>query len=226
MFPLRDNLESKETPYVTFALIALNVFIYLWDRNWTLFGPSVVFPDLAMRPEAIVKALKGQEPGSLLTLFTCMFLHGSLLHIFGNMVFLLVFGTNVEHALGGIRFAVLYLLWGLAASAVHIFVDPASTIPTLGASGAIGGVLGCYFLLFPGNRVSVWIYFVEVALPAWVLLGIWFVWQVLFPQAGVANWAHVGGFVAGMLSVLLLGGRSKVLEGVPLKRVPDEEWEP
>lgn len=223
MFPVRDNLKSDEKPYVTYTLVALNVAIYLWDRNGFPFGPGAVFSDLAMRPNDVVQAIKGGNYHPLITLFTCMFLHGSFTHILGNMIFLLVFGTNVEHALGGLRFAVLYLLWGLFASAAHIFVDPQSAIPTLGASGAIGGILGCYLLLFPANRVTIWIIFYETVLPAWLLLGLWFLWQVFLPQEGVANWAHAGGFVAGMLSVLLLGGRQKVLKESSLEEDPEYE---
>lgn len=223
MFPVRDNLTSKEIPYVTYTLVALNVGIYFWDRNGFPFGPGVVFSDLAMRPNDVVQAIKGGHFQPLITLFTCMFLHGSFTHILGNMIFLLVFGTNVEHALGGLRFAVLYLIWGFFASAAHIFVDPQSAIPTLGASGAIGGILGCYLLLFPANRVTMWIFFYETVLPAWILLGLWFLWQVFLPQEGVANWAHAGGFVAGMLSVLLLGGRQKVLRNASLEEDPDYE---
>jgi membrane associated rhomboid family serine protease len=223
MFPLRDNLVSKETPYVTFTLIALNVLLYLWDRGWSVMGPGYQFSDLAMRPESIVQALKTGQPGQLLPLFTCMFLHGSLAHLLGNMIFLLVFGPNVEHALGGLRFAALYLLWGIAASAAHIFVDPTSVVPTLGASGAIGGVLGAYLMLFPGSQITLWVYFYHTVVPAWILLGLWFIWQILFPQEGVANWAHAGGFFAGMVTILLLGGQRRLLKDVSLERDPYAE---
>ena len=114
----------------------------------------------------------------------------------------------------------------MVAAAAHVFVNPSSPIPTLGASGAIGGVLGCYLLLFPGNRVRVMIppvVFMTFAIPAWILLGLWFVWQVLFPQAGVANWAHAGGFLAGMVTVLVIGGRTKALQGGRWKNVELED---
>ncbi|HRI43693.1 MAG TPA: rhomboid family intramembrane serine protease [Fimbriimonadaceae bacterium] len=224
MFPLRDNLVSKETPFVTFTLIGLNVLIYLWDRGWAVLGPGYLFADLAMRPEAIVQALKSGQTGPLETLFTCMFLHGNLAHLLGNMIFLLVFGPNVEHALGGLRFAGLYLVWGVAASAAHIFVDPTSVTQTLGASGAIGGVLGAYLMLFPGSQITLWIYFYETVVAAWILLGLWFIWQILLPQEGVANWAHAGGFFAGMVTILLLGGRGRLLKNVTLERDPYAEY--
>lgn len=217
MIPIRDNVMARGVPYVTYTLIGLNILIYLWDRNWHLTGNSVTFTDLSMRPKDIVDALSGQgDPTALGTLFTGMFLHANLSHLIGNMLFLLAFGPNVEAALGGLRFPLFYFFWGLVAFGAQIFVNPISSIPVLGASGAIGGVLGCYFLLFPGNRVTIIVppfFFLPFAVAAWVLLGIWFVWQVLLPQPGVANWAHAGGFLAGMVTVLVMGGRSMVLRG-------------
>lgn len=231
MIPIRDNLQSRDKPIVTWTLIALNIFIYFWDRNWVWNGESVVFLDLMMRPSEVVMVLSGVgDPIELAKVFTSMFLHasprGMPWHLLGNMLFLFAFGENVENALGGFRFALYFLFWGVIASIVHVFVNPSSAIPTLGASGAIGGVLGCYLLLFPGNRVMVMIppiIFMTFAIPAWILLGLWFVWQVLVPQAEVANWAHAGGFLAGMVTVLVLGGRSKVLAGGRWKRVGFEE---
>jgi membrane associated rhomboid family serine protease len=130
------------------------------------------------------------------------------------MFFLMAFGNSVENGLGHARFAFYYLVWGLLASATHVFVDPGSIIPTLGASGAIGGVLGAYLLLFPGNKIELVFFpftFLPFVLSAWVLLVTWFIWQIALPQEGVANWAHAGGFMAGMATVLVLGGRRKVL---------------
>jgi membrane associated rhomboid family serine protease len=223
MIPLRDNLEGREKPLVTWTLIALNVFLFWWDREWSWAGHSIVFADLAMRPSEIVRALGGGgDPFEVGKVFTSMFLHANVWHLLGNMLFLLVFGENVENALGALRYAVYYLFWGVVAAAAHIFVHPSSPIPTLGASGAIGGVLGCYFLLFPGNRVMVVVpplVFLVFALPAWVLLAFWFVFQVAMPQTGVANWAHAGGFLAGMVTVLVAGGRSRLLKGARFQRV-------
>lgn len=228
MFPIRDNWFSRETPVITYTLIGLNVLLYLWDRGWNVFGPSLVFADLALRPRDVVQALQGQAPpGALAALFTAMFLHGSLLHLIGNMVFLLTFGDNVEHALGGPRFAVYYLFWGLMAWAAHILVEPNSAIPTLGASGAIGGVLGAYFLLFPANRIKIVVlplFFLPFVVAAWVLLGLWFVFQIAFPQEGVANWAHAGGFLAGMITVLIMGGRQRVLRDVHFEKDEDPDF--
>ncbi|HEY3783374.1 MAG TPA: rhomboid family intramembrane serine protease [Fimbriimonadaceae bacterium] len=218
MIPLRDNQVNRPAPVVTYTLIGLNCLIYLWDRNFNfshIFGPGEVFTNLVMRPNEVAAAFHGGDRFALVTMFTAMFLHQNLLHLLGNMLFLLTFGHGVEVALGPLRFALYYLAWGILAAATHTLVNPSSLAPTLGASGAIGGVLGCYFLLFPGNKIELLIpfVFVPVVTSAWVLLGIWFLWQVLIPQQGVANWAHVGGFVAGMLTVLIMGGRAAILKG-------------
>lgn len=217
MIPIRDNRITKTAPVVTWTIIGLNVLIFLWDRHGHISGPGVTFADLAMRPQDVVLAARGQEPSfAFATIFTSMFLHAGLLHLVGNMLFLLVFGPGIETALGGPRYALYYLSWGVAAALTHIFVAPHSQIPVLGASGAIGGVLGAYFLLFPGNRIEIFVpilAFLTFEAPAWVLLGLWFVYQIAVPQQGVANWAHVGGFLAGMVTVLVMGGRVAVLKG-------------
>lgn len=216
MIPIGDNRVRQRVPLVTWTLIAINALIFLWDRNGHLFGGSVTFADLAMRPHEVLLALKGGDRFSLVTVFTSMFLHGSLIHIVGNMVFLLVFGPAVETAIGAWRYALYYLAWGFVATAAHIFVDPASNIPTLGASGAIGGVLGAYFLLFPASKVEILIpllAFLSFEVAAWIVLGLWFAYQIFIPQEGVANWAHAGGFLAGMVTVLVMGGRAKLLKG-------------
>ncbi len=217
MLPIRDNQISRTAPVVTYTLIALNCLLYLWDRQWHLAGPNVVFGDLSMRPKEVVEALQAGAPdrSALVTLFTSMFLHANALHILGNMLYLLTFGIGVEGALGAPRFALYYLAWGFVAAAAHIFVDPGSQAAVVGASGAIGGVLGGYFLLFPANKIEIIVPFVPFPLvaSAWVLLGLWFLWQIFLPQEGVANWAHAGGFMAGMATVLIMGGREAVLRG-------------
>jgi len=215
MIPIRDTRLSYRAPVITYTLIALNMLIYLWDRQWRILGDNIAFADWMMRPQDVTSFLKGKgELSDLTPLFTGMFLHGSLAHLLGNMLFLFVFGDNVEHALGPRRFAIYYLFWGFVAAAAHVAVDPQSSVPTLGASGAIGGVLGAYFLLFPGHRVTIVVppfVFNPFEVAAWIPLGLWFVWQIVFPQEGVANWAHAGGFMAGMATVLIMGGRDKVL---------------
>lgn len=220
MIPLSDNRIVRSAPAVTYAVIALNVIIFLWDRQGALFGPSIVFSDLAMRPNDVVAAVKGTgDRFALVTIFTSMFLHGSLLHLLGNMLYLLTFGSGAEWGIGPWRYSLYYLSWGVAASAAQIFVDPHSLIPIVGASGAIGGVLGAYFLLFPGNKLEILVPFVPVPIEtaAWILLGSWFLFQIFARQDGVANWAHAGGFLAGMLTILVLGGRKKILQGRELE---------
>lgn len=217
MFPLRDENQSREIPVVTYTLILLNVVIYLWDRQWNPFGPRILFTDLTLVPSAAIEAVfGGGDARALLGLFTSLFLHGSLLHLVMNMIFLITFGDNIEAAFGPVRFVIYYLFWGLMAGAAHTLVMPSSQIPTLGASGAIGGVLGAYFLLFPGHKISFVMFpfvFWPLEIAAWILLGGWFLFQILFPQQGVANWAHAGGFLAGMLTVLIAGGQRQVLAG-------------
>jgi len=216
MIPIRDNRNARGLPVVTWTIIGLNVLIYLWDRHG-ITGPSVTFADLTLRPYDVVMAIEGHEPKfALVTVLTSMFMHANLLHIVGNMLFLLVFGPAIEQALGSPRYALYYLAWGVVAAGAHIFVYPHSEVPVLGASGAIGGVLGAYFLLFPGNKVEIFVpllAFLTFEVSAWVLLGLWFVYQIAAPQQGVANWAHIGGFLAGMLTVLTMGGRGSVLRG-------------
>lgn len=218
MFPFRANQPGRTYPLVTYTLLAVNVIIYFWDRqwHWSLSSPSVVFADLGMRPSLVTEALKGQGQWSNLTsLYTTMFLHANFMHLAGNMLFLMVFGTSIEVALGAPRFALYYLGWGLFASACQVFVDPHSTTVIVGASGAIGGVLGCYFLMFPASKIEVILpyIFLPLEVSAWILLGVWFLWQVFGHQVGVANWAHAGGFMAGMATILVMGGRRKILKG-------------
>jgi membrane associated rhomboid family serine protease len=226
MIPLPSQVRRHQ-PVVTWTLVALNVLIYLWDRRLALGGPPVIFSDLMMRPNEVVEALTGQgERFSLVTVFTAMFLHGNLYHLVGNLLYLLTFGESVEEALGPWRYTVYYLFWGFVATAAHIFVDPSSTTPTLGASGAIGGVLGSFFLLFPAKRIELFLFVTTVIVDAWKLLGLWFLFQILLPQDGVANWAHAGGFMAGMLTVLIVGGRAKILKGREHEFEDDYEDEP
>jgi len=212
MIPIRERGRLKEFPYVTYTLVILLVVIYLWDREWSPFGARVVFADLAVRPVDVIRAIYGGDKEPLITLFTSAFLHGNLAHLLSNVIFLLVFGPRVEVYFGPMRFALYYLFWGVAAAFTQIIVMPDSGTPMLGASGAIAGAMGCYLLLFPGARIEVlippffpWTFFV----PAWVMLTLWFFFQIFSPQIGVANWAHAGGFLAGMLIVMLTGNQER-----------------
>lgn len=221
--PIRDSLRSLVQPLVTLTLVFLCVLIFLWDRGFSIFGQSVFFNDLAMRPEEITFIFTGKgNPPELGRIFTSLFLHGGLLHLALNMIYLLAFGPTIERTLGGWRYALYYLFWGVVASLVHTLVYPHSEAYLLGASGAIGGIMGVYFLLYPAAKIEVMffpIFWKTFPIPAGLLIGLWFVLQIVFPQEGVANWAHVGGFAAGMLTVMVLGGRTKALETLK------PEWE-
>ena len=214
MFPIRDHNPSRGTPYVTWALIAINIVVFL--TYFTRPEPEViaVFADWALHPARVAE---GQD---LHTLISAMFLHGGLMHILGNMLFLWIFGDNLEDHFGHLGFLVFYLATGFAASAAQIVADPTSTIPNVGASGAIAGVMGGYLLLFPKARVDVMVLLGVIArmvtMPAWTMLGLWFAIQVIsgfvseISQGGVAYWAHAGGFAAGvaLVGVAWLAGRS------------------
>jgi membrane associated rhomboid family serine protease len=223
MFPLRDDNPTTITPIVTWTLIAINVMVFLYQLS---LGPraSELF---AYKYGAIPAVVVGTQslPGSLAvippagSLFTSMFLHGGWMHLIGNMWFLWVFGNNIEEAMGSLRFTLFYLLCGILASASHILSNTGSTLPSVGASGAIAGVLGAYAMLYPRARVWTLIFlFVFVRLmyiPAGLVLGFWFVLQILNGSAaggqsggGVAFWAHVGGFVAGIVLVGLFKKRT------------------
>ncbi len=209
--------HKEQVPVITLTLILLNIVVYIADRRGGLMGPSIVFGDLSLRAPEVISALQGgADRFPIVTLFTSMFLHGGLMHLATNVMFLGVFGPPVEQAVGAWRFPLYYLAWGIFASACHIYAAPYRNVPTLGASGAIGGVLGCFFLLFPSNRIIISLLgLIEWEMRAWLLLGAWFLYQIFVPQEGVATWAHAGGFLAGMLTVLVIGGRTAILREHP-----------
>ncbi|ALG89516.1 MAG: rhomboid family intramembrane serine protease [Confluentimicrobium sp.] len=208
MFPIRDHNPSSRTPFVTYALIAVNVVVFV--SYWPLFADQMelqrFFYTWALIPAALT------EHGVWHGLFTSMFLHGGLMHLIGNMVFLWIFGDNLEDELGHGGFLGFYLVGGLAASLFQILAAPHSPVPVVGASGAIAAVMGGYLLMFPRARVDVLfifiIFFRIFPLPAWVLLGVWFGLQIFSGAStpadggGVAYWAHAGGFAAGLVMML------------------------
>jgi membrane associated rhomboid family serine protease len=224
VIPLKDDNPSRSFPAVTIALIALNVLVFLADLS--VHGNlSKIY---AMRPARVTHYptdTLGQ--GGLPvwgTLLTMMFLHGGWMHLGGNMLFLWIFGNNTEDTLGHFRFLLFYLVCGLAASGLQILFTPNSSVPTVGASGAIAGVLGAYYYLFPDSRVTTLIFIVifvtVIEIPARVVLGLWFLmnlYNTLLSAAttlnhadqagGVAFAAHVGGFVAGLLLIRLMARR-------------------
>ncbi|WP_372886365.1 rhomboid family intramembrane serine protease [Shimia sp.] len=208
MFPIRDHNPSGRSPYVVYALMALNIGIFLayaplLDQPYRL---AAVFDDWALIPRALSA---GGDPTGLVT---SMFLHGGWLHLAGNMLFLWIFGDNLEDVMGHLGFAFFYLASGLAAGLAQVAADPWSPVPMVGASGAIAGVMGGYLLLFPKARVDILLIFIVFfkifPLPAWLMLGLWFALQLLnglladAGGGGVAHWAHAGGFVAGALFTL------------------------
>lgn len=215
MIPLGDENPTRSFPIVTVALIATNVLVFLYDKLIG-FGAPDALHEYAMIPCTISGLCEYQIPPltpHYLTIFTSMFLHAGILHLGGNMLYLWVFGNNVEDALGHLQFLFWYLAWGVAAALAHVAINANSTIPTVGASGAIAGVLGAYFVLFPTARIRVLVIFFfiidVVAVPAFFLLGLWFLMQFQF-QPGVATMAHAGGFVAGAASIFALG-RQRIL---------------
>ena len=210
MFPIRDHNASGTTPYVTLALIALNIAVFLASRLLL----SAVAQDYFSFQWGMIPARLSLGQGWI-TVLTAMFLHGGWLHIAGNMLFLWIFGDNIEDAFGHWRYLLFYLACGLAAAAAQYLVDPLARYPVIGASGAIAGVLGGYFLLFPKARVDVLVIFVIFfrifAIRAWILLGVWLLFQLYSGaadrsggQSGVAYWEHIGGFAAGMVLCLPL----------------------
>jgi membrane associated rhomboid family serine protease len=207
MIPLRDVIPSRTVPFITILLIVVNVLVFLFEMS---LGDSL---DLFLATWALVPARF-----SLVTLVTSMFLHGGLMHVGGNMLFLWIFGDNVEDRMGHGRFLVFYLLCGAAAALAQTLMQPDSLVPMVGASGAIAGVMGAYFVSYPRSRIVTLIppfIFTTFEIPALVFLGIWFVLQFLnglgsldaaaagHSAGGVAFWAHVAGFAAGLVGVFV-----------------------
>jgi membrane associated rhomboid family serine protease len=205
MFPIRDHNPSEQTPYVVYALIAANLLGFALSGGVAGNNEAMVvaFHEWALIP---VRVSQGQDYA---TFATSMFLHGGWMHLLGNMLFLWIFGNNLEDTMGHGRFALFYLAAGIGAGIVHVVAAPWSPVPTIGASGAIAGVMGGYLLLFPRARVDVLlilvIFFRVITIPAWMMLGIWLGFQLLGsldsdPNAGgVAYWAHTGGFLVGLV---------------------------
>jgi len=223
MLPIRDDQPRNSTPFVTRFLIVLNLAIFLLEYALDPQSLKLLVHQFGVVPYHLAAFLGGSSRYSLLAVvlpfFTSMFLHGSWMHVIGNMWFLYIFGDNVEDYLGHFKYLVFYLLTGLIAMVTQVAVNLHSTVPALGASGAIAGVLGAYFILYPRARVLTWFFVFVIWVPAWIILGYWFVLNFLSGTAtalavqgqnmgGVAFWAHVGGFVSGALLVKVLGERS------------------
>jgi membrane associated rhomboid family serine protease len=228
MFPYRDENQTQHTSIVTVAIIALNVLAWIFLQGaGSTFALAKSVCEFGLIPgELLLSVQPGTQfpmgenlvciidPGRQVSnLITSMFLHGSWLHLLGNMWFLWIFGNNIEDSMGHLRFVVFYLVCGLAAAFGQIAANPSSVIPMIGASGAISGVMGAYLILFPRIRVYALIFlgffFTSVGMPAWVMLGYWFFIQLVSglvsigAEGGVAFWAHAGGFIAGVVLIKL-----------------------
>jgi membrane associated rhomboid family serine protease len=241
-----DNRDRSITPFINYLLIALNIFAFIYWQNWgdnlpVTFGyatvPAEILSgrDIVTHSEILADPYTGQKfqmPGLqhtpvpvFFTLVTSMFMHGGIAHLLGNMLFLWIFGDNIENALGHLKYLVFYLLCGILAGLSHVFstliLGQNLLIPSLGASGAISAVLGGYILLFPTRGVHVWLFFFfVVTIPAFVVVGLWFVFQVLNgwgtlggeEAGGVAYAAHIGGFISGLFLV------KRFMKKVPRRR--------
>jgi membrane associated rhomboid family serine protease len=235
LIPLKDNIPTDRFPIVTVVLIAINVLMFFFFQGWPSISDANVIEFGAIPYELThwgqhCEALgsnivcgngagEGTAP-TWVTLFTSMFMHGGVLHIAGNMLFLWVFGNNVEDSMGRVKFALFYLGGGLAATALQTVIDTNAAVPSIGASGAVAAVLGAYAILYPRARVVtlilIIIFITVIELPALLVLGLWFLMQLYYGSseltqpvggAGVAYWAHVGGFVFGLALVKLLARR-------------------
>ena len=223
MIPLRDENPTRTTPYVVYALVALNAAAFAYNGP---LGPHTHNP-LSGLELISAELVTGRDVGpptpvaAWLTIFTSMFLHANLLHIGGNMLYLWIFGNNIEDVLGHLKFAIFYLLGGVGAALAQVFVNPMAQVPMVGASGAIAGLLGAYLVLFPRARIITILFIQITALPASIVLGFWIALQVInslllgggmVPGGEIAYAAHIGGFATGVMMIIFLGGR-RLLRG-------------
>ncbi len=212
MFPYKDDNPTQTFPFVTIGIITINILAYLWEIL-SPAGEKYIIYNYGAIPSGLLSLEKTQALHPMATVFSSMFLHGGLLHIAGNMLYLWIFGNNIEDRLGHFRFLIFYLVSGIIASYAHALSAPSSTVPMIGASGAVAGVLGAYILLFPHARVHTLIFFgffVQVVkIPALIVIGFWAIIQIvngilsqgLLPQGGIAWFAHIGGFLTGLLTI-------------------------
>ena len=225
MFPIKDDQPRYSTPFVNWFLIVLNILIFLFEATLDPRSADLLARQFGMVPSHLAAFLAGSPrynlPSVVIPFFTSMFLHAGWMHVLGNMWFLFIFGDNVEDYLGHFKYLVFYLLSGLFAMSTQVAIYPHSNVPTLGASGAIAGVLGAYFILYPRARVLTWFFVFVLYIPAWIVLGEWFVMNFFSGAAtlsmarasrdvgGVAVWAHVGGFLAGVVMIKIFPERGR-----------------
>ncbi|HAR96747.1 MAG TPA: rhomboid family intramembrane serine protease [Deltaproteobacteria bacterium] len=212
MIPLKDNIPNRTFPIITIIIIVVNIVVFIYASLMPLGAQRLLIERYALIPREFMIALEERPellPYNLLTIFSSMFLHGGIFHIAGNMLYLFIFGNNIEDSVGHLRFIVFYGASGLAAALMQFFFDPGSGIPMIGASGAVSGVLGAYLLLYPFARIKtlifIFVFVTTVEMPAVVLLTVWFLMQVAFSHIGkgVAWWAHIGGFIFGLVTIKL-----------------------
>ena len=236
MIPLKDDNPTELRPYVTWGIIGVCVLVFVYQLSLDARSAQRFVIGYGFIPALLFETVstgnwKPPVPASV-TIVTSMFMHGGIMHVAGNMLYLWIFGNNVEDALGHVRFVIFYLICGAAAALAQALADPTSTIPMVGASGAIGGVLGAYVLLYPKARVLVLIPFgiftQLLRIPALFVLGFWFAVQFLqgtmtfgAEGGGVAFWAHIGGFVAGMVLILFMRRQGVTLWHAKQSRLPE-----
>src|SRR5215469_413899 len=222
MFPIRDTQPSYSKPVVTVVLIVVNILVFLYQFSLDSFSQNAFMDQYALIPDHF----------HFSNVITSMFLHGGWMHVLGNMWFLWIFGDNIEDILGHPKYLLFYLMCGIAAALTQVFFNPVSRVPMVGASGAIAGVMGAYMIKFPNSRIRtllfLFIFFTMVDVPAWIMLIYWFGLQFIggferltsaqVAQGGTAFFAHVGGFLSGMLFVNLLGAAQ------PYRRRRDLYW--
>ena len=220
MIPIKDNIPSRSVPVVLYALILLNAYVFYQELTVSEDDLEMLLEHFGLVPADFLDGWKRSpwNPSLYIPFVANLFFHGGWLHIIGNMWYLRIFGDNIEDRLGHGGFLLFYLLCGVAANAAQIYVDPVADVPTIGASGAISGVLGAYLVSYPGAKVKtiipIFIIFTVVEVPAVLFLGIWFLAQLQSGAASlsmagtnVAWWAHIGGFVAGMVLIVLFPRR-------------------
>jgi len=234
MFPLKDDNPAHIIPIVTWMLIAVNVGCFLYQTSLEPADSRIfvyqfgAIPAVITGQQSLPRSITAVAP--FLSIFTSMFLHGGWMHLIGNVWYLWIFGNNIEEAMGGLRYLLFYLICGFVASLSQIVSNISSTLPTIGASGAIAGVLGAYIILYPRARVLTLIFlgfFVRLLyFPAGIILGFWFVYQLISgytagiqPGGGIAFWAHIGGFITGLLLVGLFKKRDVRFFNPPRHRV-------
>ncbi|ELR97777.1 rhomboid family intramembrane serine protease [Gloeocapsa sp. PCC 73106] len=226
MVPINDENPIKITPYVTYVLIAINIVVFIYQLTLSESELQQFFQNFAVIPRQLTASFDGIEVGNAipepLTLITCQFLHGGFLHIGFNMLYLWIFGNNIEEELGSVKFLIFYLACGALAALTQWFFSAPSTIPSLGASGAIAGIMGAYILKFPNAQILTLLplgfLILPLRIPAFAFLGFWFVQQAFngvasldpnvgvgMQQGGVAYWAHAGGFIFGIILAPILG---------------------